>query len=283
MMRRRRWHGMRDRGAPAATAGDAGPGGPANGGAGPRAGHAAAGGGHAAAGAGHATAGTAEAGQPGGDGGPRPARAEPRVPGWLDRAAGWSWRLLILGALIYVTFHVVSVLRVVVLPCVAALLLTALLQPLTQRLRQAGLPALAATWCTFLAALAVLAGVVVLAATRTSADYQRLVSDVGSTSKDLQRWLAGPPFHLHRAGLEQLSNRLLTFLKQHQSAVAGTVVSGGRIFLEVVAGLVLTLFVTFFLLKDGERIWAWLTSFFGDEARARSRGAGAAAWQALTW
>src|SRR5690349_5148732 len=229
----------------------------------------------------------AEAGPPAADGGTRtgPARphAESRVPGWLERAAGWAWRLLILGVLIYLTFRVVSVLRLVVLPCVGALLLTALLQPLTQRLRKAGLPALAATWCTFLAALVVFAGVVVLAATRTPADYQRLVTDVGNTSNDLQRWLAGPPFHLHRAGLEHLSNRFLTFLKQHQSAVAGTVVSGGRIFLEVVAGLVLMLFVTFFLLKDGDRIWAWLTSFFGDEARARTRGAGAAAWQALTW
>ena len=283
---------MRDRGAPAGAAADAKTGdiGPGSGDDGPHTGHSA--------------AGAAEAGPASGDGGPRPAeaspagtrataagpragparpRAEPRVPGWLERAAGWSWRLLILGALVYVTFHVVSVLRLVVLPCVAALLLTALLQPLTQRLRQAGLPALAATWCTFLAALAVLAGVVVLAATRTSADYQRLVSDVSSTSDDLQRWLAGPPFHLHRAGLEHLSNRLLTFLKEHQSAVAGTVVSGGRIFLEVVAGLVLALFVTFFLLKDGERIWAWLTSFFGDDARTRVRGAGTAAWQALTW
>jgi len=129
----------------------------------------------------------------------------------------------------------------------------------------------------------VLAGVVVLAATRTSAEYQRLVNDVGSTGQDLQRWLAGPPFHLHHAGLEELTNRLLTFLKQHQSAVAGTVVSGGRIVLEVVAGLVLMLFVTFFLLKDGDRIWAWLTSFFGDEPRARTRAAGSAAWQALTW
>jgi predicted PurR-regulated permease PerM len=273
---------MRDRGAPAVTAGD-----PETGGIGP-------GNGDASPHAGDAAADAAEAGARSGDGGLRPAaagprtgpagpRAEPRVPGWLERAAGWAWRLLILGALIYVTFRVVSVLRLVVLPCVAALLLTALLQPLTQRLRQAGLPALAAPWCTLLAALAVLAGVVVLAATRTSADYQRLVADVGSTSNDLQRWLAGPPFHLHRAGLEHLSNRLLTFLKQHQSAVAGTVVSGGRIFLEIVAGLVLMLFVTFFLLKDGERIWAWLTSFFGDEARARTRGAGSAAWQALTW
>src|SRR5215831_17654103 len=84
-------------------------------------------------------------------------RAEPRVPGWLERTAGWAWRLLILGVLIYVMFRVVSALRVVVLPCVGALLLTALLQPLTQRLRQTGLPALAATWCTLLAALAVFA------------------------------------------------------------------------------------------------------------------------------
>jgi len=209
--------------------------------------------------------------------------AQPRVPGWLERAAGWAWRLLILGALIYVLFRLVSALRLVVLPCVAALLLTALLQPLTQRLRRLGLPALAATWCTVLAALAVLAGVVTIAATRTSADYQRLATDLGNTTNDLERWLAGAPFHLHRAGLTQLSNRILAFLKQHQSAVAGTVLSGGRIFLEVLAGLVLTLFVTFFLLKDGERIWGWLTDFLGQNARTRARGAGAAAWLTLTW
>jgi len=302
-MRRPRWPGTRDRGAPAATAGgpETGADGPGNGDARLHAGHAAVAAAEAGprpgdtgprsaeAGPRSAEAGPrfAEAGPPPADGGTRtgPARphAEPRVPGWLERAAGWAWRLLILGVLIYLTFRVVSVLRLVVLPCVAALLLTALLQPLTQRLRQAGLPALAATWCTFLAALAVLAGVVVLAATRTSADYQRLVTDVGNTSNDLQRWLAGPPFHLHRAGLEHLSNRFLTFLKQHESAVAGTVVSGGRIFLEVLAGLVLMLFVTFFLLKDGDRIWAWLTSFLGNEPRARARRAGSAAWQALTW
>jgi predicted PurR-regulated permease PerM len=218
-----------------------------------------------------------------GQAGPARQPAQPRVPAWLDRAAGWAWRLLILGALIYVLFRVIGTLRLVVLPCVAALLLTALLQPLTQRLRRFGLPALAATWCTLLAALAVLAGVATLAATRTSADYQRLVTDLGDTTNDLQRWLSGAPFHLHRAGLTQLSNRLLTFLKQHQSAVAGTVLSGGRLFLEVLAGLVLTLFVTFFLLKDGERIWAWLTDFLGYGARARARGAGAAAWLALTY
>jgi predicted PurR-regulated permease PerM len=208
---------------------------------------------------------------------------EPRIPRWLEQTAGWSWRLLILGVLLYAAFRVASVLRLVILPCVAALLLTALLQPLTQRLRAHGMPALAATWCTLLTALALLAGAATLAVTQTSANYPTLVTDIGDTTRDLQRWLAGPPFHLGRAGLARLSNRLLTYLKDHQSAVAGTVLSGGKIFLELLAGLFLMVFVTFFLLKDGDRIWAWLTGYLGPETRARTRAAGAASWEALTY
>ena len=206
-----------------------------------------------------------------------------QVPGWLQLTAGWGWRLLVVGVVIYLTFRLASALRIVVLPFIAALLLTALLQPLNRRLRRAGLPPLAATWCTLLVAVAVLAGAGVLAATQTSADYQTLVRELGNTVHDLQRWLAGPPFHFRQSSLEQLSNRVLAFLKQHQSAVAGTVLSGGKIFLEILAGLALMLFVTFFLLKDGDRIWSWLTGFLSDEGGRRARGAGAAAWQAITY
>src|SRR5262249_59007113 len=113
--------------------------------------------------------------------------------------------------------------------------------------------------------------------------YQPRARDLGNPVHDRQRWLAVPPFHFRQSSLEQLSNRVLAFLKQHQSAVAGTVLSGGRIFLEILAGLVLMLFVTFFLLKDGDRIWSWLTSFLSAESRRRAQGAGAAAWQALTY
>jgi predicted PurR-regulated permease PerM len=211
-----------------------------------------------------------------------PAASSPSVPAWLQRAAGWAWRLLILGVVLYLALRVASALRLVLLPCVAALLLTALLQPLAARLRRAGLPRLAATWCTLLAAGSVLAGVATLAVRQTSADYPTLVSEVGDTTQQLQRWLAGPPFHLRQAGLTDVSNQILTFLKQNQSAVAGTVLSGGKLFLEVLAGLILMLFVTFFLLKDGERIWGWLVSFLAPEGRRRAAGAGAAAWVVLT-
>ena len=204
-----------------------------------------------------------------------------QVPGWLQRAAGWSWRLLLLGVVIYLAFRVATVLRLVVLPCVAALLLTALLQPLLARLRRLGLPNLAATWCTLLVAIAVLAGAGFLATTRASADYPTLVNELRHSVNQLQSWLAGPPLHLRQASLNDLANRALAFLKQHKSMVAGTVVTGGKIVLEIVAGTVLMLFVTFFLLKDGASIWHWLIHGMAPEARRRMAAAGDQAWRAL--
>src|SRR5215467_9832661 len=106
-MGRRMWRGLRERGAPALTrpvdpgradsdglgtaewepaaaprAGPAGPGAPRPVPPAPRTG-------------------------PGDTGAPAAPRAARQVPGWLERAAGWSWRLLIVDVLIYVLFRLV--------------------------------------------------------------------------------------------------------------------------------------------------------------------------------
>jgi predicted PurR-regulated permease PerM len=213
---------------------------------------------------------------------PPPDPAQPSsVPRLLQQAAAWSWRILLVGLLIYVAFRVASTLRLVVLPCLASLLLTALLQPLTSRLRRTGMPSLAATWCTILTAIIVLAGVGTLAADRVSADYPQLSRDIKHTANDIQTSLAGAPFHVSSTRLQHYSDQLGHFLAQHQSLVAGTVVTGGRIVLELLTGLILTIFITFFLLKDGERIWSWLISGLRPGPRKRAGNAGLAAWAAL--
>jgi predicted PurR-regulated permease PerM len=43
------------------------------------------------------------------------------------------------------------------------------------------------------------------------------------------------------------------------------------------------LFVTFFLLKDGARIWAWLIRVFGQDGAVRADRAGRAAWLAVVY
>ena len=132
-----------------------------------------------------------------------------------------------------------------------------------------------------LAAAAVLVGVGTLIANRVQADYPMLASEVRRTVHEVQNYLAGPPFRLRGIRLDQLSSRLLNYLAQHKSVVAGTVVTGGRYFLEVLTGIILTLFITFFLLKDGRKIWSWLISGLRPMAHRRAVMAGDAAWQAL--
>ncbi|HEX3493239.1 MAG TPA: AI-2E family transporter [Streptosporangiaceae bacterium] len=211
------------------------------------------------------------------------AAQDDHVPRLLRITAAWAWRLILVAILIYGAFRVSEQLRLVVLPLIAALLLTALLQPVAAWLhRRAGFPHLLATWLTLLGAVIVIAGVVTLTANRVSADYPALAAEVKRTAGQVQHSLAGPPFHLHGARLQQFSNDVVSYISQHKGVIAGTVVTGGKIFLEFLTGLVLTLFITFFLIKDGAKIYSWLIGGLHAEPHRRMVNAGHAAWHVLT-
>jgi predicted PurR-regulated permease PerM len=206
-----------------------------------------------------------------------------RVPGWLQTGAAWSWRLLLLAAVIYLIARLLGTLYIVVVPCVAALLLTALLQPLAARLRRAGLPALAATWITLLIIAVVLGGLIMLVATRASAEYPRLVAETKHTITQIELLLSGPPFHVKSNSIQTALNNIPSYISKHKSLVEGTVVTGGKIAAEFFGGLVLMLFVAFFLIKDGERIWNWLLGAMRADTARRVDRAGHAAWLAVVY
>jgi predicted PurR-regulated permease PerM len=205
------------------------------------------------------------------------------VPRWLRASAGWAWRLLLIAALLYVGGRVASKLYVVLVPFAAAILLTALLQPLTARLRRAGLGTLSATWCTLLLAFAVIGGAVWLVTARVQAEYPTLLVQVRHTSNQIQHWLAGAPFHVRTGNLAKLSDNFVNYLSTHRSTLEGAALTGGRIVVELLAGIVLCFFISFFLIKDGERIWSWLVSGFSANRRRRANVAGRAAWQAVVY
>jgi predicted PurR-regulated permease PerM len=206
-----------------------------------------------------------------------------RVPSWLQTGAAWSWRLLLLAIVIYLIARLVGILYIVVVPCIVALLLTALLQPLTSRLRRAGLPTMAATWITLLIAAVVLGLLVALIANRVGADYPTLLAETKHTTAQVQSWLAGPPFHIKNTDIQKFLNNIPSYLSKHKALVEGTVVTGGKIASEFFAGLVLMLFVTFFLIKDGERIWNWFLHGMRSDTARRMDRAGHASWQVLVY
>jgi predicted PurR-regulated permease PerM len=205
------------------------------------------------------------------------------VPRWLRISAGWAWRLLLLAALLWVAGKVASLLYLVIVPFAAAILLTALLQPLEARLRRSGLGALSATWCTLLLAFALIGGAVWLVTTRVEAEYPTLVNQVRRTSTQIQSWLGSSPFHIRTGNLQKISDNLVNYLSQHRATAEGAALTGGRIVVELLAGIVLCFFISFFLIKDGSRIWSWLISGLSPERARRANVAGGAAWHAVVY
>ncbi|MEU6414623.1 AI-2E family transporter [Microbispora sp. NPDC046933] len=195
--------------------------------------------------------------------------------------AAWSWRLLLLGAMVYFLWQIIGRISFVVMPVVVALLLAALLYPLTRRLRAAGLRPIYATWITMLLGLALIVGIGFLIGVRANEEFPRLVLQIQVTVRNVQDWLLHGPLHLKEAQIADFVDQLSSQVTQYRSQITSTVLSGATAVVEVLTSIVLILFVTFFLLKDGDRIWAWFLRAFGGAAPRVDR-AGRAAWATIS-
>ncbi|MCO5993541.1 AI-2E family transporter [Actinoallomurus rhizosphaericola] len=205
---------------------------------------------------------------------------DPGVPRTLATVASFCWRLIVIGVVIYAVARILDKLRIVVLPCAIALLLCALLYPVTGRLARR-MPPLAATWLTMLLALGVLGGVGTFVGIQANDQFPHLVNRIQRTATDVQHWLVTGPLHLKNSQLQSAVDQLLNQIQQQRGKLLSTAFTGATVAGELLAALVFMFFVTFFLLKDGPGIWRWL---IGGTGRHRDRidRAGRAAWETLS-
>jgi putative heme transporter len=166
--------------------------------------------------------------------------------------ASYSWRLLTIGLLAAVVIAGLVRLRVVLFPVVVATFLTVALSPVARRLRHRRVPAGLASALALLLLFAVL-GAVVAVVVPTVADE---LGDIGPTvteaTDSLERWLIDD-VGVTEERLEQTRAQLADALRASASGSSSRLVGGAILLGEVVAGTILTLFLTFFMVKDGER------------------------------
>jgi predicted PurR-regulated permease PerM len=213
---------------------------------------------------------------------PAGALPPPRVPRVLNDAAAWSWRVLVVVAATAVVVFILVRLRVLVFPLFAALLLTALLRPLTVRLRGRGVPHAIAAVVTLLLGLALLAGVGALVSRQAASQFDDLGTQVRGGVAEIRDYLTGPPLRVDEEQLNSLGDRLRDAGRTNQEQITQGVVTGATLAAEIVTGVILALFATFFFLFDGEGIWRWFTSLFPRASRARVHEAGSRAWTTLS-
>jgi predicted PurR-regulated permease PerM len=200
----------------------------------------------------------------------------PPVPASLDRAAGWSWRLLVCAAAALAVLTVLWYLRVIVLPIMVALTIAPALAPVAGWLRRTRLNRPAAA-LALLAGLAVVAGLIAIVTTSVLAQYDELADSVSRAVNDITDRLEGEPFNL---SLDRTADFQSSLAESWREA-SGYAASGVQAGVGLVTGLVLAVAVLYDVLRDGSAFWAWILRLFTPELRPAIDRAGQRAWEVL--
>ena len=212
---------------------------------------------------------------------PSPAPSPPSVPVPVPRrprsapddavyyglrvTAGYAWRLVVVAVAVYLVFVVLGTLAFVAVAVFAGLVITALLRPLVDLLGRA-VPRGVAVLSSLLLTLLALGGVVTFIANSVAGQSARLTAQFGHGLADLERSLAGAPFHLRAVDLGRLGEQARTWVTANTASLAGQALGGAGVAVELLTGLALAVFCSVFFLASGERIWAWVSVQLGAAA-----------------
>ncbi|MEW2577449.1 AI-2E family transporter [Streptomyces syringium] len=204
------------------------------------------------------------------------------VPWGVRVAAEVAWRLLILAASLWVLMRMISAVQLVVLAFVAALLITALLQPTVALLRRHGVPRGLATAMTFISGFVVMGLVCWFVVWQVTENLDDLTENVQHGITELKHWLLNSPFHVTEDQINNIADNLSKAIGTNTKDITSAGIEGVTVILEVLTGILLAMFSTLFLLYDGPKIWGWLLKLFPAAARDGVAGAGPRAWATLT-
>ena len=144
------------------------------------------------------------------------------VPSGLQVAAAWSWRVLLVVAMVLGLGWLVRYLSEVAIPVALAILLAALLSPVANRLRTWGAPRGGATALTVLGGLALIAGSLILIGTQIVGQAATLSGNVVQGFYQLLNYLRTGPIPIPESWLDstEWSSRLGNLLRSSQSLIA---------------------------------------------------------------
>lgn len=184
------------------------------------------------------------------------------IPAWLDRLGQWSWRLLVAILAVAAGIGLVLLVPFIVVPVVLAAVFAATLAPLVRILVRRGIGRTAA-------ALVATGGALVLSVTilaLTFASLARQIAEIVATALDgaseIDQALANAVAAL-RAVMEEAG-----------ISITGSLDGLGRDAAGIVTGVVLSVLLCFFLLRDGANVWRGISERLAPWRRAQADQAG---------
>ncbi|MER6757058.1 AI-2E family transporter [Micromonospora echinofusca] len=200
---------------------------------------------------------------------------------WLLRVTAiYGSCLLVVAATVYLIGRLLLAVAPLSLAVVIALLLTALLNPISKLLRRIRVPAALAA----LGGVLTLVGVLTLAGFLVTNQIANQFDDLGETLSDgleeVQQTIVSGPLPIDEEQLDSAIEVLQQSLTDASADIDPAATATAT--LETVGAVLLALVLLFFLLKDGSRMWGWLLRLFPDRLRPPVDEAGRAGWWAVS-
>lgn len=163
-----------------------------------------------------------------------------------------AWRLIAIGVVVYFAFKVLQAISVVALSVVIALFLSSVLWGPVRRLNETGLPPILSTFIVVITALAVLVGVFMFIIPEVVDSFGDISEDVARTGEEIRNWLTTGPLDLSESQIDDLWDQGTSSL---QDFGQGALLGGATAAVEFVTAIFLVIIITFFVLKDGKRMF----------------------------
>lgn len=203
------------------------------------------------------------------------------LPRGLRVTTAYAWRFVVIAIAAGILIWLVIQLKLLVIPLLVAILVTALLWPAFTWMLARRVPKWLALVVSVLGAIAIVGGLLWLAIWQITRQWASVQARTGEAIEQFRQYLIDGPLHLTSAQIDDLLGQAGAFLQQQADLLWSGALAVGSTVGHVLTGLVLTLFILLCTLADGAGIWRWVVRLFPRAARDDVDGAGKAGWKTV--
>ncbi|WP_223626173.1 AI-2E family transporter [Microbacterium sp. EST19A] len=207
--------------------------------------------------------------------------ADETVPPRLRITAAYAWRLLLIAAVIGVFIWLVMLLKLLVIPLMVAILITALLWPAFEWMLRHHFPRWAAIAISLLGTAAIVTGLVWLVVWQVRIELPAVQQSTTAALDDFQVWLHEGPLQLSDKQIADYIDQGLAMIEEQTQALLSGALAIGTTVGHVATGALLAFFSLICLLADGGGIWRWTVKLFPRNARPAVDSAARNGWRTI--
>jgi putative heme transporter len=199
----------------------------------------------------------------------------------LRTITGYVWRLFVLAVVVYVLFTALAKLQTVVVAVFAALVLCAILLPVTGFLAR-WIPRGPAAALSLFGAILVVVGLIAFIGASAAGQSAQLIAQLQDGITQITHWLNHGPLKIPNTDINHAVDQAKTWLSNNRGALASQALSGAGVALELLTGLALAVFCSLFFLSSGNKMWDWGVDQLPLSRQTRVNGAVRAGWDAFS-